>query len=64
MPKTEDSLQASNDRFHAMQAERRWEISTGRYGTDHRPEATSRTPSRPTWRVTATPRTPRCLPAR
>jgi hypothetical protein len=39
MPTNEDSLQASNDRFRQMQAERRWEIQTGCYGTDHRPEA-------------------------
>jgi hypothetical protein len=39
MPTTEDSLQISNDRFREMQAERRWEIHTGAYGTDHRPEA-------------------------
>jgi hypothetical protein len=35
---TEDSLQSSRDHFRRRQAERRWEIHTGCYGTDHRPE--------------------------
>ncbi|HUE15600.1 MAG TPA: hypothetical protein VMR25_15645 [Planctomycetaceae bacterium] len=39
MPTTEDSLQVSHERFREMQAERRWEIYTASYGTDHRPEA-------------------------
>ena len=40
MPQTENSLDASAARFCHMQAERRWEIYTGLYGTDHRPEET------------------------
>lgn len=35
---TEDSLQVSNEHFREMQLDRRWEIHTGCYGTDHRPE--------------------------
>jgi hypothetical protein len=39
MPTTEDSIKVSHDRFSEQQAERRWEICTGAYGPDHRPEA-------------------------